>query len=77
MEQPRNLYQSFLIRLWLEDQDDAGVGAWRIELESIQSGQKRQFPDLDAMLFFFRERIKTTQMEQTKNKAQDKGGEAG
>ena len=57
MEQPHNRYHSFLIRLWLEDGQGNAGGAWRIDLESIQNGQKHHFPDLEAMLQFFRQII--------------------
>ncbi len=67
MKQPDDIYHSFLIRLWVEDRHDNREEEWRIELESIQSGQKHQFPDLEAMLDFFRDQIKMTQMEQTKD----------
>jgi hypothetical protein len=77
MEQPHNHYHSFLIRLWLEEQDDEAGAEWRIELESIQSGQKYRFPDLEAMFQFFRDQINIAQMEQTKNKSQEKDSQAG
>jgi hypothetical protein len=47
----------------VEDRHDKREEEWRIKLESTQSGQKYQFPDLDAMLYFFRDQIKMTQME--------------
>ena len=41
-------YHSFLLRLWLEE--DAGAPtAWQGEIESIQTGQKRGFSDLETM----------------------------
>ena len=77
MEQPQNRYHSFLIRLWFEDRDDEEGAEWHIELESIQSGQKYRFPDLEAMLSFFREQISVAQIEQTKNKSYEKDSKGG
>jgi hypothetical protein len=76
MDQPQNRYHSFLIRLWLEDRDDEVGAEWLIELESIQSGQKYRFPDLEAMLQFFRDQINIAQMEQTKNTSHEKDSQA-
>ena len=49
-------YASFLIRLWCEDgEDDAALpGAWRAEVEHIQSGRLRAFDDVDGALSYVR-----------------------
>jgi hypothetical protein len=52
MDQYGTVYNSYLIRIWSESQVDSGGDQWHIELESIQTGQKRQFPDLDALRSF-------------------------
>ena len=58
MGQPKNVYFSFLIRIWLEDQGDKGEARWHIELETIQTSQKVRFPNIEAMFDFFREQIR-------------------
>lgn len=57
MPQAQNVYHSFLVRLWLENGNDKGEDRWNIEIESIQTGQKHQFPDLEALFEFLRAQI--------------------
>ena len=46
-------YRSFLVRLWREQ--GAASGAWRGEIESIQSGQLVTVQSLDEVLEFIRQ----------------------
>ena len=41
-------YHSFLLRLWQEEGAGAPT-AWQGEIESIQTGRKRGFSDLETM----------------------------
>lgn len=52
MATDKTIYQSYLLRLWLVDQD--GAQAWRCSLEEALSGQRRTFANLDAMVAFIR-----------------------
>jgi hypothetical protein len=47
-------YASYLLRVWWEGE---GREAWQGELESIQSGQRWRFADLEAMFDFLRAQI--------------------
>ncbi len=43
-------YYSYLVRFWQEDGDGESQLRWRGEVQSIQTGQKRQFNSLPAMV---------------------------
>jgi len=47
-------YQSFLLRLWQEE--EVGRTAWHGEVESIQTGQKWKFADPEKLLAFLQRR---------------------
>lgn len=42
---------SFIIRMWLEPADDDG-GAWRGQVEHVQSGERSYFQDLRKLQGF-------------------------
>ncbi len=45
-------YKSFLVRLWWEDEEEEPEGGWRGEVEAIQTGQKREFGNVEEMVRF-------------------------
>ena len=47
-------YKSFLVRLWWEDEGGEQESGWRIEIESIQTGQKWQISDLETIVRFLK-----------------------
>jgi hypothetical protein len=47
-------YISYLLRLWPTKSGDETV--WRASLEDSETGERRGFADLDALLAFLRER---------------------
>ena len=50
-------YHSFMIRLWQEDRDEMRSNHWYVELESIQTGQKNEFVNLEVLFDFLRRQI--------------------
>ncbi len=54
--QKNSRYFSFLVRLWQEDEVETSA-TWRGEIESIQTGQRWQFADLESLFDFMRARI--------------------
>lgn len=50
-------YQSFLLRLWLEEapQAQAGRTGWQAQIESIQSGDSWRFADVASLIAFIEE----------------------
>jgi len=59
-------YLSYLLRLWRTT--IAGEATWRASLEDPQTGERRGFASLDAMMTFLRWQI---------GLAPDRGGEEG
>ena len=57
-------YLSFLVRLWQEGDMDTST-TWRGEVESIQTGQKWQFADLESMFVFLRAKIAEEQASES------------
>ena len=49
-------YLSYLLRAWQPDDVEA-IETWLFELESIQSGQKVAFANLQALYYYLQERI--------------------
>lgn len=47
MKSSDRVYQSYLLRLWLVEQN--GIWVWRASLEEVSSGHKHAFLDLDAL----------------------------
>ncbi len=51
------VYASFLLRLWREEEQEAGreraFTDWHSQVEHIQSGQKWEFDTLSDLLSFF------------------------
>jgi hypothetical protein len=43
-------YQSYLLRLWPTRR--SGVAGFRVSLESVATGERRDFPDLERLLAF-------------------------
>ena len=49
-------YASFLIRLWREQsREKEPIGDWKIQVEHIQSGKRRQFSTFDQMVIHLRQ----------------------
>ena len=57
-------YISYLLRLWQATDGDQVV--WQASLENAQTGERRGFADLDALLNFLRQTTDTEQSEQDK-----------
>jgi len=66
-EQPD--YQSYLLRLWRVDEGENHVQA---SLESIHSGERRGFANLEAMLDFLRRQM-AAQSERSSDEGQGRG----
>ena len=49
MELPSN-YKSYILRLWTATQD--GKPTWRSSLQSITTGQRQGFPDLESLFAY-------------------------
>ncbi len=52
-------YSSYLVRFWWEDKGREPEGAWRGEVESVQTGHKWQFHHLSGMLQFIQAQMET------------------
>lgn len=63
-------YRSFLVRLWREP---AATGAWRGEVESIQSGQLVTAESLDSTLEIIRQAVGTSQLPAAPTRESDPG----
>ena len=50
--QTANTYQSYLLRLWRDDQD----APWRVSLQSTRDGRQHFFTDLEEAWRFLRQR---------------------
>lgn len=50
-------YQSYMLRLW-RPSDDAD---WRIQLESVHSGERQSFSELSGMVQFLQAQIQQAQ----------------
>ena len=57
-----NDYASFLVRSWRED-SEGDTYSWRSELESIQTGQKWIFNDLQTLCDFLQARVRGESQE--------------
>jgi hypothetical protein len=49
-------YRSYLLRLW---QEEGGQQLWRASLQSTETGERRGFASLDALLGFLREQVES------------------
>lgn len=47
-------YASFLVRLWQEPDGDDYDAGWRGSVEHVQSGEKRLFGDVEALMAYLR-----------------------
>ncbi len=54
-----NLYTSYLMRVWWEEMrgEPGDTAVWRAEVESIQTSQKWQFSDRNALFSFIETHI--------------------
>jgi hypothetical protein len=66
VSEKRPTYLSYLLRLWRTL--TAGEATWRASLENPQTGERRGFASLDAMVAFLRQQI---------DLPPDRGGEEG
>ena len=55
MSEKRQTYLSYLLRLWRADGEEGAT--WRASLENPQTGERRGFAGLDAMVAFLRQQI--------------------
>lgn len=55
MSEKQTTYLSYLLRLWRTP--TPGKAAWRASLENPQTGERRGFASLDAMVAFLRQQI--------------------
>lgn len=63
---PRNEQEerhSYLLRLWR----DGSKEAWRASLQSVQTGERHMFADLDSLVAFLLEQSSKPQAAQTKS----------
>ncbi|HUF38548.1 MAG TPA: hypothetical protein VMN57_08495 [Anaerolineales bacterium] len=51
--QLQDCYQSFLVRIWQDQQGDASLTPWRIQVQSIQTGKTWALEDLGLLLDLF------------------------
>ena len=63
-------YKSFLLRVWQEGEAESSP-AWHGEVESIQTGQKWEFGDLDSLFEFLRNWILEEKANQSGKKNVD------
>jgi len=57
---PRPTYLSFVLRVWRErdhKSPDRFVGEWQAEVEHIQTGERRSFGTIDAVVDFLRAQV--------------------
>ena len=52
-------HRSYLLRLWCSS---AG-GVWQASLQSVQSGERHAFADLDSLLAFLVEVVQTAEVD--------------
>lgn len=57
MSQGQDDYASYLLRLWRTGEGEPS--AWRASLESTLTGQRRNFPNLEALFTFLNSRFRT------------------
>jgi hypothetical protein len=50
------IHQSYLLRLWRSGAD----GQWRASLQSVQTGERHMFADLESLLAFLVEQAQPT-----------------
>lgn len=53
MSERQRRYVSYLLRLW--QVESRGQLVWRASLEDARSGERRGFPDLEALFAYLRE----------------------
>jgi hypothetical protein len=49
------LTQSYLLRLWLSSED----GHWRASLQSVRTGERHMFADLDSLFVFLYDQVRS------------------
>jgi hypothetical protein len=50
-------YASYLLRLWQESSEQTSESQWRLEVESVQTGQKWRLESLQDLLEFIQAEI--------------------
>jgi hypothetical protein len=68
MSTKRRRYLSYLLRLWQIESE--GELVWRTSLESPQTGERTDFPSLDALFTFLEQQISVV------SDSEDDNGEA-
>ena len=57
---PSSTYLSFVLRIWRErdlESPNAFLGEWQAEVEHIQTGERRSFGSIDAVVDFLRDQV--------------------
>lgn len=57
---PNSTYLSFILRIWRErdlERPDSPLGEWQGEVEHIQTGERRSFNSIDAVVDFLRAQV--------------------
>lgn len=54
-------YLAYMLRIWKEN--DAGMSTWRASVEDPHSGERRGFPNLDALITFLWGQVQDLQDE--------------
>lgn len=62
---PNDAYHAYLLKIWLETDDEMSKSAWRFSLEDVHSGARRGFTNLDSLWVYLQ------------NLTGDRGGSAG
>ncbi|MGB2963204.1 MAG: hypothetical protein WBB69_04385 [Anaerolineales bacterium] len=52
MDEKRNNYQSFILRLWIEETDGK---KWRFSLEDTSTGKRKGFASLEKLFGYLKE----------------------
>ena len=62
MKQPKSQYQSYLLRLWREGEENA----WRVMLEHVGTHERHGFADLEGLCTFLREQMNADMLAEEK-----------
>jgi hypothetical protein len=65
MKRQSGSYLSYLVRVWSEERN--GQVVWRASLESVQTGQRRNFPGLEELFAFLRRQIERATAQDAKD----------
>ena len=57
-------YRSFLLRLWIEREND---GEWRFSLEDTRTGKRKAFANIEKLIAYLNETINNEKQSSRKN----------